>query len=305
MPPVTISVTRPVSQVIDWVKLLLFRPVDPGKWFTIGFCAWVGGLGEAGFNFNIRMGRERLDWERVRTFIIENLYWIVPLAIVLLVFGAATWVALTWVSSRGKFMFLHCVALQRAEVSEPWHRFARQGNSLFVFRLVLSLVGCAVLLPIMAIGLVIFARLLRGGHVMPGLYIILAGVVGTLVVLSIGMFLALKFTTDFVVPIMFVRGSSCLQAWREVLGLMSAYAGQFVLYLLFQIVLGLGIGVLVLAVIIGTCCIAGCLLIIPYLGTVLLLPVLVFTRSYSIHYLAQYGRQYDVHPPVAPPMVQT
>jgi hypothetical protein len=35
-------------------------------------------------------------------------------------------------------------------------------------------------------------------------------------------------------------------------------------------------------------------MIIPFLGTVLLLPVHVFRRAYSLHYLAQYGEEYDV-----------
>jgi hypothetical protein len=33
---------------------------------------------------------------------------------------------------------------------------------------------------------------------------------------------------------------------------------------------------------------------IPYLGTVLMLPILVFERSYSLYYLAQYGPEWDV-----------
>jgi len=33
--------------------------------------------------------------------------------------------------------------------------------------------------------------------------------------------------------------------------------------------------------------------VIPFLGTVLLLPVHVFKRSYSLYYLAQYGEEYD------------
>jgi hypothetical protein len=41
-------------------------------------------------------------------------------------------------------------------------------------------------------------------------------------------------------------------------------------------------------------------MIIPYLGTVLLLPILVFKRAYSLHYLAQYGPQYDVFPSATP-----
>jgi hypothetical protein len=57
---------------------------------------------------------------------------------------------------------------------------------------------------------------------------------------------------------------------------------------------------IVLAAFVVTCCIACCLVIIPYIGTVLLLPLLAFTRSYSLYYLAQYGPHYDVFPPAPP-----
>ena len=35
-------------------------------------------------------------------------------------------------------------------------------------------------------------------------------------------------------------------------------------------------------------------MVIPYVGTVLLLPLGVFNRAYSLHYLAQYGPEFDV-----------
>jgi hypothetical protein len=50
-------------------------------------------------------------------------------------------------------------------------------------------------------------------------------------------------------------------------------------------------------VVLVTCCCAGCLLLLPYLGTVLLLPVLVFKRAYPLYFLAQFGPEYDVFPP--------
>jgi hypothetical protein len=100
---------------------------------------------------------------------------------------------------------------------------------------------------------------------------------------------------------MFLRGGRCLNAWRELFGLISANVGHFVLYLLFQIVLGIAISAIVLAAILVTCCCACCLMAIPYIGTVLLLPVLMFKRAYSAHYLAQFGREYDVFAvPAAP-----
>jgi hypothetical protein len=105
---------------------------------------------------------------------------------------------------------------------------------------------------------------------------------------------------DFVVPIMFLRRTKCTAAWREFLGLLGANFGRFVLYLLFQIVLGMGISMVVLAAVVVTCCIAGCLMGIPYIGAVVLLPVLVFERSYSLYYLTQFGPAYSVFPAASP-----
>ena len=75
---------------------------------------------------------------------------------------------------------------------------------------------------------------------------------------------------------------------------------MFALYILFQIVLGMAIGVIVFGAVVITCCCALFLLAIPYLGTVLLLPVLVFKRSYSLYFLRQFGPDYDVFPPASP-----
>ena len=42
-----VSVVEPLSPAIDWVKTVLFRPFDLGKWFVIGFCAWLAQLGKS------------------------------------------------------------------------------------------------------------------------------------------------------------------------------------------------------------------------------------------------------------------
>jgi hypothetical protein len=103
---------------------------------------------------------------------------------------------------------------------------------------------------------------------------------------------------------MFLRRRRCLDAWREFGGLLAAAPGDFIVYFLFQIVLAIAIFIMVVAVVLVTCCIAGCLLALPYLGTVLFLPVLVFNRAYSLHYLAQFGPEYDVFaPPPEPPQL--
>jgi len=299
--PASVSVTLPVAQAIDRVKRVLFQPFDLGKWFAIGFCAWLATLGEGGwggFHFNFpsghRHGNARHAVEDAWRYVLNNLHWIVPVVAVVVLLGVALCVVITWLSSRGQFMFLHCVALDKAEVQAPWHKFERQGNSLFGFRLVLGLIGAALILPLVALVVILIVGMVQRDAAT------VAGILGTiglglaLLAAALAFGLIAKLTRDFVVPIMFLHGRRCWDAWREFSAVLSANFGRFALYVLFQLVLGFAIGILVLTVVIVTCCCAGCLMAIPYLGTVLLLPVLMFERAYSLHYLAQYGPAFDV-----------
>ena len=46
-----LSVTAPFGEALTRVGAVLFQPFDIGKWFIIGFCAWLAYLGErAGFH---------------------------------------------------------------------------------------------------------------------------------------------------------------------------------------------------------------------------------------------------------------
>jgi hypothetical protein len=304
--PNDVSVTLPVSQAFDRVKRVLFQPFDLGKWCIIGFCAWLALLGQGGgggFNFHFPSGRGgsgslRQGLEEATQFVMSNLGWIIPLVVAGVLVGLILWVAFTWLSSRGQFMFLHCVALDRAEVREPWARFAQPANSLCWFRLVVGLLGTLVTLPLVVLMVVLILGMVKRGEPSAGGILGTVGLGLVLIVAALVLGIIQKLLLDFVVPIMFLRGARCVAAWREFLPLLRANLGRFVLYLLFQIVLGLAIGAALVALVFITCCCAGCLMAIPYLGTVLLLPVLVFSRAYALHYLAQYGPAYDVFPPI-------
>jgi hypothetical protein len=310
-PPRYVSVTLPVSQAIERVKRVLFQPFDPGKWFTIGFCAWLatlgqhGGGGSGGGNFKNSQwhgwngAHESLN--QARAWIGHNFYWLLPLVIVVVALGLALWVLLVWVSSRGKFMFLNCVALDKAEVVAPWQRFAREANSLFWFRLALGLCGMLLILPLIAGAVVVALGMVEQEAATASVVLGLLGLGFGMLLVGCALWIVSNLTTEFVVPVLFLRGGGCLAAWRALLGLIAGNIGHFILYLLFRFVLGLGIGLATLAIILMTCCVAGCLLAIPYLGTVLFLPVLVFVRSYSACYLAQYGPEWDVFAAAAGP----
>ena len=311
-----ISVTEPVSPALERVKTMLFKPFDLGKWFTIGFCAWLAFLGASGSggggfnnaftnNFNANNGGPagesfRHTYHQARDYVLNNLDWIVPVATAAGILLLALWLVILWLSSRGRFMFLHCVALDRAEIGKPWNKFEREANSLFWFRLVLGLIGMVVILPLLAAIAGLIVRMVLRGEPDIGGIMAAAGLGLAFLVAVIVFALIHSFTEDFVVPIQFLRGGKCLAAWKEFWGLLASNAGMFTLYILFQIVLGMAIGIIVLGAVLITCCIAGCLMIIPYIGTVLLLPVLVFKRSYPLYFLRQFGPGYDVFPPASP-----
>jgi len=306
-----ISVTRPVGQALERVKLILFRPFDAAKWFTIGFCAWLALLGRRGFNFNYNFNHRtgqlseeeaRAQFFRVRDYVVDHLYWIVPVACVVLAFALTVWVLFTWLNSRGTFMFLHCVAVNRGDVAQPWRQYRREGNSLFGFRLGVGLIIMAVTFPLL--GLIIWhlgRMFLDDSWDAHGIWIVvLLGLawLGFLFVLG----LIRKLTDDFVVPLMYRRRLGWRDGWSGCWRLLAAHPGEFLLYLLFQIPLMIAIAIVVVTVVIVTCCLAGCLLVLPYLGTVVLLPVLVFSRSYPLYYLAQFGPEFDTFAPTEPPV---
>ena len=194
-------------------------------------------------------------------------------------------------------MFLYCVALNTAEVRVPWVRFAPAANSLFLFRLVISLIGLAVMLPLAGGFLLVLLIMAFREAVSPAGVLLAVALVLVMIVVGIVFWIIGRLTTDFVVPLQFVRRSRCLDAWRELGGLMRGNVGNLILYFLFWMVLAITLAVLVLGLVLVTCCCAGCLFAVPYLGTVCLLPILIFKRAYSLHYLAQFGPAYDVFPP--------
>ena len=300
--PPTVSVIEPISPAFEKVKTILFSPFDLRKWFVIGFCAWLACLGSGGGNGGgggrgggPHNAHEAFDEAKV--FVLGNLGWIIPVGLIVVALIIVIWLVFIWLSSRGRFMFLHCVAENKAEVKVPWTKFRQHANSLFLFRIVLGLIGFAAIgLPLLlAVGCIVMITAGNGLSVIGVLGIVM--IVLVIVAISISLFLVGKFTTDFVVPIMFLRTTNCVAGWREFLTILSLNKARFALYILFQIVIGLAIGAIVLTAVFVTCCCAACILALPYIGTVLMLPVLVFKRAYSLLYLGQFGPEFDVFGP--------
>lgn len=298
--PTTISVLDPLTPAFERVKTVLFRPFDLGRWFTIGFCAWLAYLGGGGGGsgggprWNAHRGEAGQAFHQAKEFMLDNMFWIVPVAVIAVILIIAVSLLITWLSSRGRFMFLHCVAENKAEVVIPWTKFRKHANSLFLFRIVVGIIG---FLMAVVFGLIVlFVALSMKAALGFNVFTITGAILSALLFIALAIVFALiqKLTMDFVVPIMFLRTTSCVTGWREFWAFLSANKARFALYILFQIAIAIAIGAVILTAALVTCCCAACILAIPYIGTVLMLPVLVFKRAYSLYYLQQFGPQFDL-----------
>src|SRR4029079_8180962 len=99
------------------------------------------------------------------------------------------------------------------------------------------------------------------------------------------------------VPIMYRQRCRARLAFVQSMDLISAQPGPVLLYLLFLLLWAVAVFMIAGAVTCATCCIAA----IPYVGTVILLPIPVTFGAFSLLFLRQLGRDYDVWGDVMPP----
>jgi len=289
-----ISVTTPVETALAWTKRVLFQPFDIEKWFVLGFCAWLAWLGQSGGsgggNFFSRndaaaQASEVLEWIRAHMGVV------IVLAAIAFALVLALLVVVTWLTSRGQLMFVDGVVRNRGAVAEPWARFRNPANSLFEFRLIVGLMffGASLLLSVpFALGLYGLSEHWQSFG--PGAALLVFAWVLLLLPLMIAGALFRVAVTDFVVPIQWLRGCTAMEAWRELRALARGRFDTLALYVLMKIVIVIAMVVLTCA---GTC-LTCCCTILPYIGTVILLPLYVFHRTYSLHFLSQFGPVY--HP---------
>jgi hypothetical protein len=298
--PQRISVIDPIGPAIEHVRLMLFKPFVLSKWFIIGFCAWLAQLGKGGGGGNggngwRADGREPI-FHAIKDGILAHLAVIIFVGTIVIPIIIIILLALCWLRSRGQFMFVHCIAGNKAEVVIPWNKFSRHSNSLFLFRIIIGFIGFLVIgLPVAAAIFAGFVMCATGFN--PAAIMGMIGAIFVVAVVAVLFGLIAKFTTDFVVPIMLLHTESCVAGWKQCFALISGNKAQMLLYILFQIAIFMAIAFISLTICLVACCCCCCLLvlfILPYIGTVILLPLIAFKRAYSLFYLRQFGTQFDV-----------
>jgi hypothetical protein len=113
------------------------------------------------------------------------------------------------------------------------------------------------------------------------------------------------FLRHFVVPIMYKNNIKTVPAWHIFLSVFGRHPFYFILYGLLIFVLMIAFVIAVVFVGLLTCCIGWFLLVIPYIGTVITLPVWYFFRAFSLEFLAQFGPEFELFPRQESPSVGT
>jgi len=296
-----IAFFEPLNRAWERMKHILFRPFDLVKWLVLGFSAWLAGLadGAAGGGWkwmaddNDFPGRCNLDgageiFRNTREALI-----ILPIIVAVLMAVAAILLLVLWVSSRAKFIYLDNVIHNRAQMVEPWHRLRDLGNSLFLWR-VGFIVACGLIVLLLLLLFFAPAATLSFSDALAGLSYAAMGF-GVLILIVFGILAAYVglFLEGFVIPIMYKFDLKATEAWRYFLPWLKTRPLPFFLYGLFVLVLGFCVVVLFMLACLLTCCIVA----FPYVGTVILLPILVTYRLFSVEFLAQFDPGFDLFIP--------
>ena len=106
----TLSVVNPITPAIGRTQTILFRPFAIGKWFVLGFSAFLAELGGngsgGGMNFNCSgnplSGTSKGDFEEIGTWIQDNVGLVAALMVAVLAIGIGLGLLFTWLGSRGE-----------------------------------------------------------------------------------------------------------------------------------------------------------------------------------------------------------
>ena len=302
----SIHYIEPLSRAISRTKQALFNPMDPRKWFVIGFSAFLaaltdvqvsGGVPNTGIRKTSDFDLEAVLYfpQRAWEWLGNHPGWAMLIAFALFLFSILM-VVITWLSARGKFMFLDNVVRGQARIVAPWYEYRKEGNSFFRWNLFWVVIFSAIVVAYIFYCFVYLQAVYEGSG--NGRTLILPVVFAGLGFFAISLFSAFIFILlrDFVIQIMYRDRISGWEAIQKFLPLFFSQFLHFVGYGIFRLLVSLLIivGIFICGCI--TCCIGFLILAIPYINAVVLLPVSYAMRAFAVEFLEQFGPEYQVFP---------
>jgi len=299
-----IQFIEPLTKGFGRMRRALFHPFDLQKWFVVGFTAFLAGLTDCGggSRAGINWSRGKVDPEAILYFPQRAWEWLIdhPVWAAIITFGVflafVFIVLISWLSARGKFMFLDNVVHSRSQVVAPWKAFENEGNSFFLFSFVFGLFVLALMVAYVIYSFASLQAIYESVRNIRALIwpAILAGL-GFVVILIASGFINLLLR-DFVVPIMYRDRVSTSKAIQKIFPLFLAQLLYFIGYGLFVLCVFMFVVIVIVITGFATCCIGFVVLAIPYVGSVILLPVSYTMRAFAVEFLEQFGAEYQIFP---------
>jgi hypothetical protein len=295
-----IEIFAPFGAAFELMKKILFQPFSLQKWCVIGFAAFLSHLagGSGGSSYH-RKFAQNSNWN-FRSVAHDTVgssgqmpLWTIPVVIICALVVLAIVAVLLWIGSRGRFIFTDCIVRNRGAIAEPWHEFRREGNSLFLFSIVVAIVVLGIIAIAFVPILLPFLQGWAGGVAAFSLTFGIVFVVGTVLFIAV----AWSLISQLMVPVMYRQRCRAAEAFREVIALITKHPGPIILYLLFLFVLGIAAAMVACL----SACITCCITAIPYVGTVILLPIYVLLTGFSLLFIRQFGPEFDVWAAVSLP----
>lgn len=276
---------------------ILFKPFDFLKWLILGFASFLASLGQGrGLNLNFPSGdnfgkQASGDIQNFKFMLMENIVPIVMVGLGVFFVVLAISLLILWLSSCGKFIFLYSILNNKAEIKAPWAKYGHLGDMLFLFRLLFGLCLFFIILIVLGAGVVMMLPYFKSEVFGGGFWLTLIPMIFLFILLVICVAVINAVLTDFVVPIMFKNDESVIPGFKVFYHeLLKGHLWNFVIFYLVKFALGIATGVVVM---IGACCTC-CVAAIPYVSSVVFLPVAAFLESYTLSFLAQFGGDWDL-----------
>lgn len=314
----------------EWTKTVLLRPFNLRKWFFLCIIAILA-QEFSSFNINIKTPIERQRKTAVQQIKIlkdiQQYKWFTPIIITLKIVVFPLMIFLLWLYSRFKFIFLSSIVKNDASIKAPFRENKKTGNSFFKWNIMFMISIFGILL-LMILILIVGILILKNPSSI--LKISLSFLWGLLILCVLIPIVILNvIVLDFILPIMFKSKIRIVSAWKVILPVMKSEKSNFTKYILIKlglmIITAIITGLIFMAVLFSLFAQFGVLggifyslslampitirrgyyiflillgittfMSIIFLIILLLLPVPIFFRTFSLKFLARVDEKYDL-----------
>ena len=296
------SPVEALQQAWALVHRSLLDRSDAQRWLLLGFCAWLATLAEGALSSGSQLIQVFLQFAMGSGLDPSDLMDNYTEHLAMLTIGAnalvLTVMTVLWLRCHGAFMLLDNLAHDRALVRQPWREFAKPALSLLGLRLAVTATSLAALAGQGGAGAWLLWNDIQAQQLTGNSALVLAGLGTALVVTLLAWAVASTVVNDLAFPIMYARRCGSLHACRLAIRAVRAQPLASLGYLVLRWLTGFVASTVAWFASCLTCFLTS----VPFIGTVLLLPIPVFLTGYAACFVEQLDEEYRIfEEPLASP----